>query len=217
MSTTGKQQVDALETAILQRAEELAAQVLHKANSRRDSILREATDRISLAEERENATARAEAERAQRRQVQAEELKQQARIDRLRWELVQAVQSRLAERMQMLRAREEDYLEWMQAMVAEGAALMPGLELLAEVNAEDHAWIAPLWDELVQRAAPGRVVRLSHQATWGTGGVRLRSADNSAQVDNRFEGRLARNEQAIQRVILERLFLGEAGNGGAVS
>lgn len=209
------QQVEALELSILQRANDLADQMLHKARARSDNLLRETADRLTLAEERETATARAEAERAQRRQVQAEELKQQARLDRLRWELVLAVQSRLAERMLMLRDREDDYLEWMVTMIAEGAALIPQGELQAEVNQADHEWLAAQWDALAQRAAPGRIVRLNPQPTWGSGGVKLRNADNTAQVDNRFEGRLARYEQDIQRTVLERLFIGDTGNGRA--
>jgi V/A-type H+/Na+-transporting ATPase subunit E len=206
------QQVESLENSILQRAEELAEQMLHKARTRSDNLLRETTDRLSLSEERETTSSRAEAERAQRRQVQAEELKQQARLDRLRWELVQAVQSRLTERMQMLRDREDEYLDWLSAMLAEGAALLPDGELLAEVNQADHTLLSDRWEQLVAQVAPGRSIRLSEQPTWGSGGVRLRNADNTAQIDNRFEGRLARYEQAIQRVILERLFLGEAVN-----
>jgi len=34
----------------------------------------------------------------------------------------------------------------------------------------------------------------------------LRTGDNSAQIDNRFEGRLTRLEADIQRVILQQLF-----------
>lgn len=208
----GHHQVEALENSILQRAEELAEQMLHKARTRSDNLLRETTDRLSLAEERETSSSRAEAERAQRRLVQAEELKQQARLDRLRWELVQAVQSRLVKRMQVLCERQDDYLDWLASMLAEGAALLPDGELLAEVNQADHALLSDRWDDLVARAAPGRTIRLSAEPTWGSGGIRLRNADNNAQIDNRFEGRLGRYEQAIQRVILERLFIGEAVN-----
>lgn len=209
MKAKSDKAVDSLEEAILTRARDLAEELTVKAQHRRDNILRETNDRLSLAEERENASAHAEAERAQRRQVQADELKLQARLDRLRWEMVQGVQARLVERMAELRADRDAYLGWLENMIREGDRLLPQGELRAEVNAEDLGWLQSHWQALVDRAAPGRSVLLSSDPTWGSGGVRLRSADNSAQLDNRFEGRLARLEAAIQRVILERLFPGE--------
>lgn len=211
MNAKSDNAVDALEQAILARAESLAEELATKARHRRDNILREANDRLSLADERENSSARAEAERAQRRQVQASELKLQARLDRLRWELVHAVQTRLVERMNELRADRDAYLGWLEGMIREGNRLLPEGEIHAEVNAEDHAWLPEHWQALVDRAAPGRSVLLAPEPTWGSGGVRLRSADNSAQLDNRFEGRLARLEAGIQRVILERLFPEQGG------
>ncbi len=205
--------VDSLEQAILARAESLADELATKARHRRDTILREANDRLSLAEERENATAHAEAERAQRRQVQASDLKLQARLDRLRWELVHAVQQRLVERMGELCEDRDAYLGWLEQLVREGDRLLPEGEIHAEVNASDHAWLTEHWQELVERAAPQRQFVLAAEPTWGSGGVRLRSADNSAQLDNRFEGRLSRLEAGIQRVILERLFPAEQQGG----
>jgi V/A-type H+-transporting ATPase subunit E len=213
MKAKSDDMVDALEQAILTRAKSLADELATKARHRRDIILREANDRLSLADERENASARAEAERAQRRQVQASELKLQARLDRLRWELVHAVQGRLAERMAELRADRDAYLGWLESMVREADRLLPDGDIHAEVNAEDHAWLAERWQALVDRAAPGRHVVLLPEPTWGSGGVRLRSVDGSAQLDNRFEGRLSRLEAGIQRVILERLFPGEPQGG----
>lgn len=201
--------VDALEQAILARARNLADELVAKSRHRRDIILRETNDRLSLAEERENGSARAEAERAQRRQVQASELRLQARLDRLRWELVQSVQQRLVERMSELRADRDAYEGWLENLLREADRVLPAGEIRAEVNAEDHTWLKGRWQALVDRAAPQRTIVLTDEPTWGSGGVRLRTADNRAQLDNRFEGRLSRLEAGVQRVILERLFPGE--------
>lgn len=206
-------QVDSLEQAILARARSLADELLAKARNRRDTLLREANDRLSLAEERENASAHAEAERAQRRKVQADELKMQARLDRLRWELVNAVQNRLADRMASLRNDRDAYLAWLAEMIREGVERLPDGDLYAEVIADDYAWLSEQWQALVERVAPGRRVILSDEPTLGQGGILLRSADASAQLDNRFEGRLGRLEAGIQRVILEHLFPGEQQGG----
>jgi len=216
MSTQADQSVAALEQAILTRANDLAAELIGKAEQRRDTILREANDRLTLAEERENTSAQAEADRAQRRRVQADELRLQARMDRLRWELVQGVQARLAERMQGLREDRTAYRRWLEQMIAEGAELLPPGDLQAEVTTDDHAWLQKEWTELSKRAAPERHIELLAEPTWGSGGVRLRTADNKAQLDNRFEGRLARLEAGIQRVILERLFPAD-GSGDSLS
>lgn len=206
-------QLGALEAAIMARADELAREFRDKAVRQRDTILRDAAERLHIAEEREVLVAKAEAERHFRRVTQASELRMQGRLDQLRWELVQAVQTRLAERMQALRADRDSYRAWMQRMIAEAARLLPDGELHAEVIADDHAWLADVWQALADEAAPGRSITLSEQPTWGSGGIRLRTADNRAQVDNRFEGRLARYEAHIQRVILQQLFPGDITAG----
>jgi V/A-type H+-transporting ATPase subunit E len=199
-------QLHDLERAIMARAEELAQEFDDKAQRQRDNILRDAAERLHLAEEREVLVAKAEAERHYRRVTQASELKMQGRLDQLRWEMVQTVQSQLGERMKALREDRNNYREWLVSMVREGAELLPEGNLTAEVNADDLPWLAEIWGTLIKEAAPEREILLSEQPTWGNGGVRLRTEDNSAQVDNRFEGRLARLEATIQRVILQQLF-----------
>jgi V/A-type H+-transporting ATPase subunit E len=206
MNQTAPNQLAALEKAIMARAEELAQEFDEKAKRQRDSILRDAAERLHLAEEREVLVAKSEAERHFHRVTQASELKLQGRLDQLRWEMVQTVQARLGERMQALCGDRDAYRRWLVAMIAEAARLLPPGELTAEVNSADLGWLNEQWSELVAEAAPGRSIQLSDTATWGSGGVRLRTADNRAQVDNRFEGRLRRMEPRIQRVILQQLF-----------
>ena len=206
MSQPAPEPLQALEQAIMARAEELAKEFHDKANRQRDNILRDAAERLHMAEEREVLVAKAEAERHFRRVTQASELKMQARLDQLRWELVQTVQARLAQRMQTLCADRPSYRAWLVQMVREAAQLLPEGDLTAEANVDDLNWLAAEWSELVAEAAPDRTIRLADKPTWGNGGLKLRTADNRAQVDNRFEGRLSRFEAQIQRVILQQLF-----------
>jgi V/A-type H+-transporting ATPase subunit E len=206
MSQSGTEQLAALEAAIMTRAQELAQEFHDKADRQRDTILREAAERLHMAEEREVLVAKADAERHFRRVTQARELKMQGHLDQLRWELVQSVQTRLADRMQALRDDRATYRRWLVAMIREAAGLLPEGELTAEVNNDDHSWMEEAWTDLAAEAAPDRAITLSSHTTWGSGGIRLRTADNRAQVDNRFEGRLARLEPAIQRAILQALF-----------
>ena len=204
--TMQNKQLENLEQAIMARAEHLAQEFQDKAERQRDHILRDAAERLHNAEEREVLAAKAEAERLFRRVTQASELKLQGRLDQLRWELVQTVQGRLKERMQALCVDRSNYREWLIQMIHEAIELLPEGDLSAEVNADDLSWLAAEWSDLVARAAPGRNIRLAEKPTWGSGGIRLRTVDNRAQVDNRFEGRLARMEAQIQRVILQQLF-----------
>ncbi len=207
MNQSGQdKQLAALEQAIMARAEHLAGEFQEKAERQRDHILRDAAERLHNAEEREVMVAKAEAERLFRRVTQASELKLQGRLDQLRWELVQAVQGRLGERLHSLRDDPERYRHWLIRMIQEAAQLLPEGDLTAEINADDLGQLGGQWPELVAAAAPGRNIRLSEKPTWGSGGIRLRTTDNHAQVDNRFEGRLARLEAEVQRVILQELF-----------
>jgi len=199
-------QLAALEQAILARAENLAQQFQDKADRQRDHILRDAAERLHIAEEREVLAAKAEAERLFRRVTQASELRLQGRLDQLRWELVQTVQGRLTERMRALCSDRPGYRKWLVEMIREAADLLPDGDLTAEVNTEDLGWLRSEWPDLAAEAAPGRSIQLAEKPTWGSGGIRLRTADNRAQVDNRFEGRLSRLEAQIQRVILQQLF-----------
>lgn len=218
MSQSQQPQLEALEGAIMTRAHELAQEFRDKAARQRDTILRDAAERLHMAEEREVLVAKAAAERHFRRVTQASELRMQARLDQLRWELVQTVQAQLAQRMQALRKDRPAYRAWLVEMIGEAAGLLPEAELQAEAIADDLDWLRDEWTALVSDAAPGRNIRLSEQATWGSGGLKLRTIDNRAQVDNRFEGRLSRYQARIQRVILQQLFPGDilagARNGG---
>ena len=205
MKTTDSQQVEALEQAILERAQELANEFLTKADRRRDDIQRETAEHLRLAEEREVLSAKVEADRINRRRVQAGELKMQAQLDQLRWELVMEIQARLTEQMQQLRNNRSAYSDWLTELVREGAELIPDSDLLAEVDEQDLSWLPDVWDTLVEEAAPGRTITLSTKPCPSAGGIKLISSDRCRRVDNRFEGRLARMEEEIQRVILRQL------------
>ncbi len=206
MSKPEHNQLQALEDAIMDRAKELAREFHDKADRQCDTILRDITAKLHMAEEREVLATKLEAERHFRRVTQASELKMQSRLDQLRWELVQTIQSRLKQRMQALCTDKPAYLAWLVEMVRDAASVLPEGNLTAEVNADDLSWLSAEWPKLAAKAAPKRNIKLSHKATWGSGGIKLRTTDNRAQVDNRFEGRLSRYESDVQRVILRTLF-----------
>jgi len=198
-------QVQELERAILARAERLASEFRDRAQRSRDSILREAAERLRLREQREEAIAKSLGERTFRQQVQASELKLQSQVDRMRWNLVRDVERRLKVRMQNLMEDEATYLALLQDLVTASARQIEGEDLVVEVNAADHKRLAAIWATLSETAAPGRRLTLADDAINTLGGVLVHNTDNTMRVDNTFEGRLDRLRPRVQQVILERL------------
>ena len=198
-------QVQELERAILARAERLASEYRDRAQRSRDSILREASERARLREQREEAIAKGLGERTFRQQVQASELKLQSQVDRMRWNLVRDVERRLKVRMQGLMEDEPAYLALLQDLLAAAAREIDGENLVVEANAVDHKRLTATWANLSEVAAPGRRLTLAKEPINTLGGVLVRNTDNTMRVDNTFEGRLDRLLPHVQQVILERL------------
>ena len=197
-------QVQELERAILARAERLASEYRDRAQRSRDSILREASERLRLREQREEAIAKALGERTFRQQVQASELKLQSQVDRMRWNLVRDVERHLKARMQDLMADESAYLSLLQDLLTAAARQIEGPELVVEANSADHRRLSAAWAALSEAAA-GRRLTLAEDPINTLGGVLVRNTDNTMRVDNTFEGRLDRLRPRVQQVILERL------------
>ena len=83
-------QVSQLEAALLRQAETLAREQRQNAESARERILKDAAERLKLAEDREVLSAKVDAERIVRREVQVAEARMAAELDRLRWALTEA-------------------------------------------------------------------------------------------------------------------------------
>lgn len=198
-------QVQELEQAILARAERLATEYRERAQRSRDSILREAAERLRLREQREESIAKALGERTFRQQVQANELKMQSQLDRMRWNLVTDVLQQLRGRFEQFKQDEDVYLETLAGYLAEAAAEIESTELIARLNAQDYHRLEPKWAEIARKAAPDKTILLDPEPAQTLGGVLVHSKDGRIRVDNTFEGRLARLQSQIQQVILERL------------
>ena len=200
-------QVEELERTILAHANRLAKEYREGAEQSRDNILREARERLHLREEREVLLAKAKAERAYRRMVQANELQLRKEMDHLRWNLIEGVRERLAERMQALVSNERDrYRALLQALLVQGAEAIERDLLVAEVNQRDLEWLQPIWSDLCDAvAANGKRIQLSTLPIDTLGGILIRSDDNRIRVDNTFEGRLDRLGRRLHQTIIERL------------
>jgi V/A-type H+/Na+-transporting ATPase subunit E len=209
-------QVDELERAILGRAERLAGEYRERAGRSRDSILREASERLRLREAREESIAKTLGERTFRQRVQASELKMQTHLDRVRWNLVQDVERRLADRMRAFMTDEAAYGAWIDRLIVVAADLIEAPHLRVSANAQDQRRLHARWESLVEELPPGKTATLAptSDAIDTLGGVLITSNDQRIRVDHTFEGRLARLQPRIQQTILERLLPGgfETGN-----
>jgi len=206
-------QVEELERALLARAERLASAYREMTQRSRDTILREAAERLRLREQREESIARSLGERAFRQQVQASELKMQSHLDRVRWNLVTDVEGRLRERLQTFMADEAAYSRTLEQFLIQAVAEIEAEQLVVEVNAQDHQRLAPQWEAFAHRISPDKHLHLAEHPISCLGGARVASADQRIQVDNTFEGRLERLRSRIQQVILERLLPGGLDTG----
>ena len=207
------EQVNELEAAILQRADRLAAEYRSRAERSRDNILRESHERLRLREEREVLLAKAQAERAYRRKVQASELKLHKEMDRLLWNLVEGVREGLADRMRALVEDEAKYLPLLKSLIGKAAAAIERSELVVELNARDLKRLQPDWERFLHDYIHDKQVSLCSTPTDTLGGVMVRSIDNRIHLDNTFEGRMQRLESRLQQVITERLLPGGRDNG----
>lgn len=199
-------QVSQLEQALMQQAESLAREALQNAEAARLRILAESAEKLRLAEEREVLAAKIEAERRVRRQSQAAETRLAGELDRLRWALTEATLAGVKTAFRQLMQDEPRYLAVLETWLAAAAHALPAGDLVAEVRPEDEKRLAPLWAGMTARAAPGRAVALSSHSQPSEGGMRVRLADNRAQLDQTFEARQARLADDLARVAMERLF-----------
>ena len=199
-------QVSQLEQALLQQAETLAREQLQNAEAARARILAESAEKLKLAGERDVLAAKVEAERLVRRHTQAAETRLAAELDRLRWALTEATLAGVKTAFRQLVQDETRYLELLEAWLAAAAQALPPGDLVAEVRPEDERRLAPQWAEIAARAAPGRAVTLASHSPPSEGGIRVRLADNRAQLDQTFEARHARLADELARVAMERLF-----------
>lgn len=198
-------EAQALEEAILARAERLANEYRERGRRARDSILREAAEKLRLREQREEAIAKALGERTYRQQVQAEELRLQGHLDRMRWDLVSNVEAQLTDRLALLVADQAAWLDTLRGLVAAGVDAIERTHLLVLANARDRALLAAQWDAISADLPAAKTVTLGADAITTLGGVMVVSEDRRIRVDNTIEGRHARLQARLQQTIQERL------------
>lgn len=210
-------QLESLQSALLARAKTLADETIARGKREADRIIQDTHARLRAREEAEHVSAKARAERVYRQKVQAAEIKMRAELDQLRWAHVQQVMDALQERLAALVDDEQRYLPLLKALIAAAAQAIEDQDLVAEVNARDYTHLQSRWPAVAAEVAPGKRITLSPEARECSGGVLVRNADNTIRVDNRFEGRLERLTDEMQREIVERLFATATPMGSMLS
>ncbi len=205
------QHTEKLEGLLGAQAMALADQHLRKAHEASEQVKQELQAKLRKLEEGEEQRYQLEAERLCRQIVQASKLRMDSEHDRLRWALAQDVLAGMHKRLEQLTQDTPRYHAVLQGYLAEAAQALPEGELVAELNPRDLDALRPRWNELASQAAPGRKVELAPLAEHATGGMRVCSADGRLRVDNTFEGRLARMQDEVLGVIMDKLF----NQGGA--
>jgi len=206
--------VEELERALLARAQALAEEYLERARRSRDRILDEENERLRLREEREVLVAKALAERTYRRQVQRAELTRQEEFEHLRWTLIRNVMNALPEQLAHIARDEERYLPILAQFLAHAAHAIKHEDLVCEINATDLHRLHARWDTFARTAVPDCHITLHHEPRHCSGGLLLRTTDDRIRVDNTFEGRLARMEEQLERVIQDCLFATAGSTAG---
>ncbi len=197
--------VTELEQAILKRAQQLAHEYQRRAERSRLNILREASERLQLREQREVLVAKASADRTYRRMVQANTLKLHAQLDHSRWNLIRSVMARMPEQIEELVSDRARYLPVLIALIAVGAREMGQVDIIAALNQYDHERFAADWESIAAQTSAGARMSLADKTIECSGGVLLHTADNRIRLDNTFEGRQRRLQHKLYRIIQERL------------
>ena len=205
-------QVEKLEKAILDHAEQMASETRRSAEAGRRDILRESSERLHLREEKETLLAKSFADRAYLRKVQADELKLQTILDHMRWNLVQMVVQRLSDRMQELRRDRARYHTLLRSLLSQAAAQIEADRLEVSFNEEDRRQLETDWQQFTEGLQADQELLLANASIESIGGMVVSTEDHRIQIDHTFEGRLERLQRKIHQTLVERL-LPPPGNG----
>lgn len=210
------QHTEKLEGLLYAQAMSLAEQHLQKGRQTSEQIKQELQAKLQQLEQGEELRYQLEAEQLCRQILQASKIRMDTELDRLRWALIQGVLADVRSRLEKLAENPDSYHPVLERYLAEAARVMPEGDLVAELSARDLEGLRTVWERMVEQAVPGRKVTLAPLASPASGGMVVRTGDGKLRVDNTFEGRLARMEDEVLGLIIDRLFQAEdkAGSHG---
>lgn len=200
------QYTEKLEGLLYAQAMNLAEQHLARGREASEQIKNEQLGKLQQLQEGEELRYKLEAEQLQRQLLQASKIRLDSELDRLRWALVQGALADVRKRLEKIPEDANKYHKVLEGYLAEAASAIPEGNLVAELNPRDMEGLGPVWDSMVERAAPGRKVSLASLAGHASGGMMVRSEDGKLRVNNTFEGRLARMQDEVLNTIMDKLF-----------
>lgn len=207
-------QVKALQQAIIDRAQQLAAEHIAQARLTRDKLIEDAREKIQLREKKELLLARLQADRLYQQRVQANELRIQAELDRNRWGLVESIMADVLSSLAELQKDRKTYALVFEALLKHAVSKIQQPQLIASINKDDLTHFKDNWSSMVASFGDNNVqITLSDQTVICSGGVTLISQQGDVRIDNTFEGIIARREEPLHQLIFEHLFASAAAIG----
>ena len=176
--------ISALAESLRLRARQLAEEERQLGNRERDRLLSQARRYVEQQRRVIEGQARQAAERARRQQLQRTELNTRARLEQLRWSLIEDVVDRLVQALDELREDAGRYRELMRDLLREACLALPDEALVAQLNDRDYAAYRPLWSRLVEEAGCRQTVRLADERCDCSGGILVRNEANDVGADS---------------------------------
>jgi V/A-type H+-transporting ATPase subunit E len=200
------QDTKALADALLARAHRLAEEERLLAEHERERLLNAARQRVEQRRRQAENAAELQADRHYRQMVQREELDIRAKLEKLRWTLIQSVLAELTDTLDQLHADPQQYRALLLNLLREACSTMQGDGLVAQLNNRDHSTFQQEWTQLLSEAGCRHTVELSEERCDCNGGVLLRNDADDVRFDNTFEARLERLRPIIEQRVDEALF-----------
>ena len=200
------QDTKALADALLARARRLAEEERRLAEHERERLLGAARQRVEQRRRQAEDAASLQAERHYRQMVQREELDIRAKLEKLRWTLIQSVLAEMSEVLGALHEEPQRYRALLLNLLREGCGAMQGSGVVAQLNSRDYSAFQHEWTQLLSEAGCEQPVKLSEERCECSGGILLRNEADDVRFDNTFEARLERLRPIIEQRVDEALF-----------
>jgi len=198
--------VEDLEKALMQRADDLAAEYLLRAKRSHEHFISDENERLKLREEKAVMSAKIKAESIYRSEVQSSELNVQKKLDQLRWQLIKDIINQVKKKIADTIKNEEQYEQLIINFIHYSSAAIDSNDLLVEFNQTDHHNIVLKWDAILSKINSSKNIELSDQFHSMSGGIIMYDQKRSVRIDNTFEGRIERLSETIHQRVAELFF-----------
>ncbi len=198
--------VEDLEKALIQRANDLAAEYLQRAIRSHDHFIEDENERLQLREEKEIMAAKMLAEYTFRSRVQSSEQKVHKKLDQLRWQLIKNVIILVNEKIANIVKDKDKYQQILVDFIRYSVTAIDSNYLIAEFNQTDYQNMVAQWPDIIKHINANKNIELSKQFHHMSGGVIVYDKARCIRIDNTFEGRMERLSETIQQLVAKQFF-----------